>query len=234
MRRTRKGWRLWLILLVAAAAVTAISCKTKPAPVEEPAPEPQPAPAPEPEPAPAPEVPKPDAEYQAAKDLRATVTEFGLDRYDAESFKAAEASFADGEDNYGKDNTKAKADFEQAIAGYQKVLDGGFPALVAERKAAADDAKTIADMLKADVAVKRDYKAALDSYNQAIKANQAKDYAKSVGLFEQAETRFTAVADKARELKAQAESSMDEVQAQLTDAEQKATEAEQVKEEGGL
>jgi len=228
MRRTRKGWRLWLILLVAAAAVTAVSCATKPAPVVTPEPEPTP------EPAAAPEVPKPDKEYKAAKDLRATVTEFGLDRYDAESFKAAEASFADGEGNFGKDNAKSKAAFEEAIAGYQKVLDGGFPALVAERQAAADDAKAIADMLKAQVAVKRDYAAALDNYNQAVKANQAKDYAKSVGLFDKAEAGFTAAADKARELKAQAENSMDEVQAQLSDAEQKADEAEKVKEEGGL
>jgi hypothetical protein len=234
MRKTRKGWRLLLILLVAAAAVVAVSCATKPAPVEEPAPAVEPAPTPAPEPAPAPEVPKPDAEYQAAKALRATVTQFELAHYDQASFDAAEASFQDGEGAYGKDNTKAKADFEQAIAGYQKVLDGGFPALIAERKAAADDAKAIADMLKASVAVKADYSAGLNAYNQAMKANQAKDYAKCVGLFNQAEAKFTAAADRARQLKAQAENSMDAVQAQLTEAEQKAAEAEKVKEEGGL
>ena len=45
-------------------------------------------------------MPKPEKEYQTAKELRATVTEFGLDRYEADAFKKAEASFKDGEAAY--------------------------------------------------------------------------------------------------------------------------------------
>ena len=124
-RIRKKPWLLALVVLVAVAAGAAllVSCKTtpKPEPVVEPEPEPEPT-------APA---PKPEAEYAQAKELRATVTEFGLDEYEPDAFQKAEASFKDGEAAYGKDNAKSKEEFQQAIAGYQQVLDGGFPALTA-------------------------------------------------------------------------------------------------------
>jgi hypothetical protein len=230
MSRIRKRRRAWLvgILVLAAAAVVMVSCKTAPAP--EPV-QPEPI-APAPEPAPA--VPTPEQEYQTAKELRATVTQFNLDRYEAEAFNQAEASFKDGEAAYDKDNAKSKTAFEKAIVGYQQVLDGGFPALAGERRKLAEDAKAEADALKAAVAVKADYAAALKQYNQAVDAEKAKDYPKSLGLFDQSEAGFAAAALKARQLKARAEGSIDEVKENLADAEQQAAEAEKVREEGGL
>jgi len=97
MGRIRK--RPWLVVLLALAAAAAllVSCKT--------APEPEPIEEPVEEPA---AVPKPEAEYQTAKELRATVTEFGLDSYEADAFQKAESSFKDGEAAYGKDNAKSR------------------------------------------------------------------------------------------------------------------------------
>jgi len=225
MGRIRK--RPWLVVLLAlvAAAALLVSCKT--------APEPEPV-EPVAEPVAAPEVPKPEQEYQTAKELRATVTEFGLDSYEADAFKKAEASFKDGEAAYGKDNAKSKTAFQQAIAGYQKVLDGGFPALTAERKKAAEAAKAEADGVKAGVAVKADYNAAQTLYNQAGTAEKAKDYPKALDLYEQSRAKFAAAAQSARQLKAQAESSIKEVKEELATAEQQAADAEKVREEGGL
>jgi len=222
MSRIRKRRRAWLvgILVLAAAAVFTVSCATKPAPV---GPEPTVV-----------EVPKPEKEYQTAKELRATVTQFNLDRYEADAFKKAEASFKDGEKAYDKDNAKSKTAFEKAIAGYRQVLDGGFPALTGERRKSAEDAKAEADALKAAVAVKADYAAALKQYNQAVEAEKAKDYPKSLQLFDQSEAGFAAAAQKARQLKARAENSIDQVKEELADAEKQAAEAEKVKEEGGL
>jgi hypothetical protein len=233
MVRIRK--RPWLLALLALVALTAgtgilVSCKT--------APPPEPAVEPEPEPEPAPvaaaPVPKPDAEYQTAKQMRATVTQYGLDKYDAASFQKAEASFKDGEAAYDKDNAKSKAAFQQAIAGYQKVMDAGFPVLVADKKKAADAAKADADSVKAGVAVKSDYNAAQNLYNQAASAEKAKDYPKSLDLYEQSRARFAAAAQTTRQLMAKAQASIEEVKKDLATAEQQAAEAEKIREEGGL
>ena len=221
MGRIRKRPWLLVLLALAAAAVLTVSCKTAPEPVEEPVEEPA-------------AVPKPEAEYQTAKELRATVTQFGLDRYEADAFKKAEASFKDGEAAYDKDNAKSRTAFQQAIAGYQQVLDGGFPALTAERKKDADDAKAEADAVKAGVAVKADYNAAQGLYKQAGDAEKDEDYPKSLDLYEQSRAKFAAAAQTARQLKARAESSIEEVKDELATAEQQAEEAEKVREEGGL
>ena len=221
MGRIRKRPWLLVLLALAAAAVLTVSCKTAPEPVEEPVEEPA-------------AVPKPEAEYQTAKELRATVTEFGLDRYEADAFKKAEASFKDGEAAYDKDNAKSRTAFQQAITGYRQVLDGGFPALTAERKKDADDAKAEADAVKAGVAVKADYNAAQGLYKQAGDAEKDKDYPKSLDLYEQSRAKFAAAAQTARQLKARAESSIEEVKDELATAEQQAEEAEKVREEGGL
>jgi len=223
MGRLRK--RPWLLVLLALAAATVllVSCKTAPEPVEEPVEEPVTE-----------AVSKPEQEYQTAKELRATVTQFGLDRYEADAFKKAEANFKDGEAAYEKDNAKSRTAFQQAIAGYQQVLDGGFPALTAERKKGADEAKAEADQVKAGVAVKADYNAAQGLYNQAAAAEKAKDYPKSLDLYEQSRAKFVAAAQTARQLKAQAEGSIKEVKEELATAEQQAAEAEKIREEGGL
>ena len=229
MGRIRKRpWLLALVALVALAggAALLVSCKTAPEPVVEPEPEPEPV-AP-------PAAPKPEAEYQTAKELRATVTQFGLEEYDAEAFQKAEASFKDGEAAYDQDNAKSKEAFQQAIAGYQQVIDAGFPALTSERKKSADAAKADADSVKAGVAVKADYNAAQKLYDQAAAAAKAKDYPKALDLYEQSRARFAAAAQTTRDLKAKAEASIKEVKDELDTAEQQAAEAEKIREEGGL
>jgi len=88
--------------------------------------------------------------------------------------------------------------------------------------------------VKAGVAVKTDYNAAQNLYNQAVTAEKAKDYPKSLDLYEQSRAKFAAAAQTARQLKAKAENSIEEVKEELATAEQQAEEAEKVREEGGL
>ncbi len=224
MGRIRK--RPWLLILVALAAAGAllVSCKTAPPPPVEPEPTTEPA-AP---------TPKPEAEYAQAKELRATVTQFGLDKYEPDAFQKAEANFKDGEAAYGKDNDKAKGEFQDAIANYQQVIDGGFPAAIAERKKSADAAKADADAVKAGVAVKKDYGAAQNLYDQAASAEKAKDYPKALDQYEKSRAAFAAAAQKSRDLMAKAKTSIEEVKDELSTAEQQAAEAEKIREEGGL
>jgi hypothetical protein len=223
MGRIRKRPWLLVLLALAAAAVLLVSCKT--APVPEPV---------EPEPVTEAPVPKPEQEYQTAKELRATITQFGLDSYEGAAFRKAEDSFKDGEAAYEKDNAKSRTAFQQAIAGYRQVLDGGFPALTAERKKSAEEARTDANEVKAGVAVRADYNAAQTLFNQAADAERNKDYPKALDLYEKSRAGFAAAAQKTRELRARAQNSIEEVREELATAEKQAEDAEKVKEEGGL
>jgi len=225
-KRNRRASPLAVLLVTATAVFSVLSCATKPAP-EETALATKPAPV---EPVSA---PKPESEYQTAKQQRETIIRYGLDRFEAESFNEAESSFKDGEAAYEKDNVASKAAFEKASAGYRKVLDSGFLALTNERRQAADDAKRGADAVKAAVAVKAEYAAALDIYNQAAAADKAKDHEKSLELYEKATEQFKDAAQAAGEKKARAESLLREIEAGLQDSEEQAAEAEKVK-EGGL
>jgi hypothetical protein len=140
-----------ILFVLGAVALLVASCATAPKPAPEPA------------------APLPEAEYQKAKDLRSTIGKYSLDKYDAAAFQKAEASFKEGEAAYGKDNAKAKTALDQAVTGYRQVLDKGFSSLTGERQSQADKAKAEADALKAAVAMKSEYAAALDVYNQARK-----------------------------------------------------------------
>jgi len=175
--------------LIAAAALLAIGCATapKPAPVVEPA------------------VPLPEAEYQQAQELRALIQKYGLDQYAPEAFQAAEARFQEGEKAYRKDNALAKTALSEAVRGYQKVIDTGFPQAVAASQRQADDAKSEAEELGAPVANPRDYQAALDTYEQAVKARDAKEYENSLQLFAKAKDQFESSAGLAKQKKDRAE-----------------------------
>jgi hypothetical protein len=88
--------------------------------------------------------------------------------------------------------------------------------------------------VKAGVAVKSDYNAAQNLYNQAAAAEKAKNYPKALDLYEQSRARFAAAAQTTRDLRAKAEASIKEVKEELATAEQQAAEAEKIREEGGL
>jgi len=155
----------------------AAGCKTapKPAPVE-------------------PTAPLPEAEYKQAQELRALIEKYSLDQYAPDVYKAADARFQEGEKVYRKDNELSRAALKDAIDGFQKVIDKGFPQVLAGSQKQADASKNAAEDAGAPVAVKSDYAAAMDTYNQAVKASKAKQYEQSLDLFQKAKTQFDGAA----------------------------------------
>lgn len=219
MKRTLRVTRI-LVLLLAAALVLLASCATKPAPQ----PEPQPAPQPAPEPKPA--VALPEKEYAEAQALKARVDRDGLAEYAPEEYKQAEAKLKEAEGFYKKDNAKAKAALDQSIAGYKAVIAKAFSQKTDKARQEAEAAKADADALKAAVAMKDAYAAALAKHNEALAAQKAGEYEKAIALFGEAKAMFEDVYRKTQEKKAAAEAALQAAQDSQAQSEQKAEEAD--------
>jgi hypothetical protein len=144
--------------------------------------------------APKPTAALPEAEYKQAKDLRALIEKYSLDQYAPDVYKTADDRFQVGEQAYGKDNELSMAALQDAIDGFQKVIDKGFPQVVAGSQKQADASKSAAENAGAPVAAKSDYAAAMDTYNQAVKAGKAKQYEQSLDLFTKAKAQFDGAA----------------------------------------
>jgi hypothetical protein len=193
--------RISFFLLV-AVALLAVGCKT----------------APKPPPAVEPAAPLPEAEYQKAQELRALIAKYSLDQYAPDVYKAAEARYQEGEKAYRKDNVLSKAALKDAIDGYQKVIDTGFPKAVAGPQKEAEASKKASEDLGAPVAMKSDYAAALDTFNQASKARDAKQYENSLSLFQKAKQQFDSAAQATRVKRDKVEKAYQDAQAAKADA----------------
>jgi hypothetical protein len=167
----------FLLAAVALLALLAVGCKTAPKPV-----------------AVEPTAPLPEAEYKQAQELRALIQKYNLDQYSPDVYKAADTRFLEGEMEYRKDNELSREALNDAIDGYQKVIDKGFPQAVAGSQKQADASKSAAENAGAPVAAKSEYGAAMDTYNQAVKAGKAKQYEQSLDLFPKAKTQFDGAA----------------------------------------
>lgn len=162
-----------LLAAVALLVLLAAGCKTAPKPV-----------------AVEPTAPLPEAEYKQAQELRALIEKYSLDQYAPDVYKAADARFQEGEKAYRKDNELSRAALRDAIDGFQKVIDKGFPQVQKQ----ADASKSAAEDAGAPIAAKSEYGAAMDTYNQAVKAGKAKQYEQSLDLFQKAKTQFDGAA----------------------------------------
>jgi hypothetical protein len=191
--------------LLAALVLLAFGCKTAPKPVEveEPA---------------APAAPLPEAEYKQAQELRALIGKYELDQYAPDVYKTADARFVEGEKAYRKDNVLSKAALTDAIAGYQKVIDTGFPKVVAASQQEAEAAKAEAEELGAPVANKSAFDEAVDTFNQAVKARDAKEYETSLELFAKAKDQFEGSGGVAKQKKDRAERAYLDAQAAKKEA----------------
>jgi len=200
-----------------AALVLAVSCATTPPqkPVEQPTV--------------TPETPKgalPEAELAKAKELQEKADRHGLGDYAPDEYAAAVKNLAAGEETYGKDNAASKKSLDQAIDGFTAVIDKGGALYLGKLQDQSAVSKKAADELKADVAVKDDYAIAAAVYTRAIQEKGAKDIDSAAADFAQATELFDAVAERAKEKKAAADSAMNATDASEANAKQTATNAE--------
>ncbi|WP_455381380.1 hypothetical protein, partial [Salinispira pacifica] len=141
-------------LVVAVGAVILASCASTPAPA------PQTAPT-------AATVPAPDQELQRAKDLKAQVEQYGLDKQVPAAYQRGVAALDAGQGAMGTDNATAKTKLDEAIAAFEEVYNTGFPVLVADREQEVAKAKQEALAAKADKAVPDQFQQAADIEKQA-------------------------------------------------------------------
>jgi hypothetical protein len=103
---------------------------------------------------------------------------------------------------------------------------------VAERRLAADTERQKALGLKANVAVKPEFDAALAIYNQAESSVRAENYTEAVSLYGQSEAQFIVVGRTAEEKRREAEQVIREAEEKILESEENAKKAELILEGG--
>ena len=164
----------------------------------------------------------PEQEYAQAKELKSKIDRYGLGSYAAEEYAQAEAKMAEAEKAYQKDNAAAKKALDEAIRGYNAVVDKGFPLLADDRRKQAESAMAQADSIKAARAAPDLYARAKARYDEAEAARKAGDFEKAVAAFDEARRLFEEAYVQAKAKKDRAEQSMRSTQEGLKDAEQRA------------
>ena len=161
----------------------------------------------------------PESEYKEAKELRAKIAQYDLARYAQGDFDKAEGSFKEGESLYDKDNDKSKTALKEAIAGYKKVIEIGFPAYLDDKIYVVEDVKQEAENLKAPVAVKSEYKSANAVYEDALKNKEKGNYEKSSEQLDDALDQFQSVYDMTLAKMEKAEQNLAEANAMIEELE---------------
>jgi len=206
-----------LVVLSVAVVLALAACATAPE-TEEPVEQPVEQPAPPPKKT----AGLPEQEYAQAKELKSKVDLYGLGSYAPEEYAQAEARLAEAEKAYQKDNAAAKKALDEAIRGYNAVIDKGFPRLAEDKSKQADAAMAQADSIKAARAVPDAYARAKARYDEAAAARRGGNYEKAVAAYEEAERLFLDAYAQAKAKKDRAEQSMRSTQEGLRDAEERA------------
>ena len=123
---------------------------------------------------------------------------------------------------------ESRAEAEKALAGFNLVINNAFTSIVEEKASVARDDRDVARAVKADVAVKSDFAAAENVFNQAHTALRAERYAEASALFEKSSELFINAHDKALEKRGVAEEALRRSEAKLAESEERAQYAEDV------
>ncbi|MDR2471866.1 MAG: hypothetical protein LBD09_07145 [Treponema sp.] len=120
------------------------------------------------------------------------------------------------------DMARAQDAADEALARFNQVIKNGWLALVEEWAANAAAMRTAAQEARADVAVRQDFNAAEQVYNQAHAARRAEEFAAAGELFKQAADSFTTALARATAKRQQAEEALRQAEQKLAESEAKA------------
>jgi hypothetical protein len=169
----------------------------------------------------------------AAYNARQEIVDQDFISYDPDNFNRADESGLAAVDSYNAGNIEtALTQAEEAGLRYNLVLNTAWAAHVAERRLAADAERQKALSLKANVAVKTDFDAAVAIYNRAEYSTQAENYTEAVHLYSQSEAQFIAVGRTAEEKRREAEQAIREAEQKILESEENAKKAESILEGG--
>ena len=154
-------------------------------------------------------VSSPETKYNSATRLREKVHKYNLQQYAEEEYNIAEKNYQEAKELIdSKKNNKADKKLDEVNKKYQSVLDKGFPPCTEYRNKIVKEKKEMALEIKADVAVKNEYKEAEQIYNEALDYKEKKEYEKAIDTLNLAEEKFINAYDTAEDKKIRAEKSI--------------------------
>lgn len=166
-----------------------------------------------------------------AGDLRDRIEWQDYAKWDSGNYQLAENKYA-AEEGLWASGTGDRAlgidMLDESILRYNLVVEKGRQSVAVDTKVRTDDSKARAEEIKAQVAVKDDFAAALEIYKEGEAKLTEGDYEEATAAFEQADAAFEAAYESAADKRAKALAAMEAAAAATEDSARKAEEAEAI------
>lgn len=166
-----------------------------------------------------------------AEELRATIEEYGLDRYEPEETGLGDEAFEQGDELLEEDPESAAESFEEAIGRFEVAISLGFPALLDERQGEVEESRQEAIDARARTAATDIFDDADELFGQAVEQREAEEYEQSFAMFADAQEGFEESREIAVERRDEARAALDRLDERLREAEDQAEEIERELEE---
>ncbi|MFQ3547032.1 MAG: hypothetical protein SNJ56_01740 [Termitinemataceae bacterium] len=154
-------------------------------------------------------------------------------QYDAGNYALAQEKLSQAEKTYEEGDITASRNYaEEALLRFRLALNKGKEMNATGREQRANLERQAAQDLKANVAVKADFDAAMDTLRQAQIAFKAEKYDDAAELFKQAEQQFAAVKDVAADKRSKALEVLQQAQKKIESTQEAAKQADAVLEGG--
>ncbi|MDR2186175.1 MAG: hypothetical protein LBO80_11015 [Treponema sp.] len=154
---------------------------------------------------------------------------FDLAKYDSVNYAQAEAAAVQAVADYDSGNTaKAKIGANETLNRLNMVRAAGWEAFAGERRRAANTERQAALDLKANVAVRNEFNAALAVYNQGESAFGSRRYSDAVQYYNQSESMFILTKNSAIEKRRVAEEAIRRAEEKTAESDAAAQNAEKI------
>jgi hypothetical protein len=165
-----------------------------------------------------------------ASELRQSIEDKDFAKWDSSNFQLAETKFQAEEGFWASENGADRASgvdaLDEAILRYNLVVQKGREMAVSTVKAKTDEEKQRSEDIKANVAVKDQYDAAMDLYNDGASKLAAKDYEAAADSYDRSGTAFADAYQAAADKRAEAEAAMKAADEATAQSQRKAEEAD--------
>jgi hypothetical protein len=165
-----------------------------------------------------------------ASDLKTTIADKDFAKWDSGNFQLADNKY-EAEDGFWSSGNEADRvsgidALDEAILRYNLVIQKGREMAVSAVKDKTDEAKQRSDEIKANVAVKDQYDAAMDLYKQGDSDLAAKDYDAAADAYDRSGAAFGDVYQAAAEKRTKAQDAMKTADEATSESQRKAEEAD--------
>jgi hypothetical protein len=166
----------------------------------------------------------------AATELRQGIEDKGYAQWDSGNFQLADTKYQAEEGFWASDNEADRAAgvdaLDEAILRFNLVVQKGRETAVSASKEKTDAEKQRSEDIKADVAAKEQYEAALELYKEGESQSAAKEYEAAVDAYDHSGTGFSEAYEIAAEKRAKAEAAMKAAGEAASESLRKAEEAD--------